>query len=157
MKKLMVFLTVAALLFQGVLARADNTIGDAALFIKNALDSTSPLSFWVGDAEQPPTFYFHMLHQQWHAGGNTIQTAGTRLLGCTAPIIGTIFEVASGYLPSWNASQYRYRVLVSPPPPGGVVTVAAEGTVQQGECAPSVEAQKQFLYVLFPMDKRDPL
>lgn len=98
-----------------------------------------------------------MLPHQWQAGGNTIKSEGTKLLGCTAPVIGAIFELASGYLPTWNNTQYHYRVLVSPPPPGGAVTVAAEGTVQQGECAPSLEAQKLFLHVLFPTDKRAPL
>src|SRR5262245_58609078 len=148
MKKPLLLLIVAVLLSQMAFARADNTIHEAALFIKNAWDPAAPMAFWVGDAEHPPTFYFHMLHQQWQDGASAIKSEGTKLLGCTAPIIGTIFEVASGYLPAWNDSQYHYHVLVSPPPPGGAVTVAVEGTVHQGECAPGLEAQKLFLHVL---------
>jgi hypothetical protein len=156
-KKLTMFLAVAILLSRTSFATADNTIHEAALFIIHALDPASPVAFWVGDAANPPTFYFYMLQRQWQDGDNTIKSEGAKLLGCTAPIIGVIFDLTSGYLPTWNSSQYRYRVLVSPPPPGGAVMVATESTVQQGECAPGLEAQKLFLHLLFPTDKRDSL
>jgi len=94
-----------------------------------------------------------MLHQPWQSGSDTLKGEGTKLLGCVAPVIGTMLQLAAERLPVWNNSHYRYRVMVSPPPPGGVVIVAAEGIVQQGECLPNLEAQRRFLHILFSTDK----
>jgi hypothetical protein len=43
--------------------------------------------------------------------------------------------------------------MVYPPPPGGAVTVVAEGLVKKEDCAQSLEAQRLFLDVLFPEAK----
>ena len=156
MTKRSMFLAVAVWLSLVSFAMADTT-HEAALFIKNAMDPASPIAFWAGDADNPPTFYFHMLHQPWQAGSDPIRSEGAKLLGCVAPIVGVIFQLTTVHLPAWNDSSYSYRVMVSPPPPGGATMVAAEGTVQQGECALDVEAQKLFLHILFPTDKRHAL
>jgi hypothetical protein len=153
MKERILVLVCSVLLSVASFANAEDPVHEVALFMKNALDFAAPVAYWIGDAEHPPTFYFHMLHQPWQTGNDAVKSEGARLLGCAAPVVGRIFDLAGGRLPEWNNSHYRYRVLVSPPPPGGAVMVAAEGVVKPEDCAPSVEAQKLFLRVLFPAEK----
>ena len=153
MQKRSVLLAGTILLSMVSFATAENTVRETALFIKSALSPASPVGYWVGDAEHPPTFYFHMLHQQWYAGTDTVRSEGTKLLGCVAPVVRTIFGLGADHTTPGNDAPYQYRITVFPPPPGGAVTVVAEDTVKKEDCAQNIEAQRLFLDIIFPEEK----
>jgi hypothetical protein len=134
--------------------RADPPVHDTALFIQNALASEAPIGYWDGDAVHPPTFFFYMRHEQWQAGTDLLRRDGAMLLGCVAPVLGARFGLGAFHLSARNRASYHYQIKVVSPPPGGITTLVAEGRVDAGECAPSRDAQKQFLDILVPEEHR---
>jgi hypothetical protein len=135
-------------------AMPENTVRETALFIQHALAPGYPMGFWIGDAETPPTFFFYMCYQEWQAASETLRSEGTRLLGCTAPTIGTALGLAVAHTPAGAAPHYRYRIKVLPQPPSAAVTLVAEGMGTQSECSRSIEAHRLFLDILFSEDTR---
>jgi hypothetical protein len=157
MKKCIMLFACSVVLSIVFFANAANGLRETALFTKDALDPESPIGFWIGDAEHPPTFSFYMQHQQWYAANATMQGEAAKLLGCVAPMFGVRSGLGAVQGLAENGSPYRYRVLVLPPPPGGAVTAAAENRVTQGECRLSLEEQKLLVDVFFSAEKRQTL
>ena len=131
---------------------ADPPVRDTALFMKNALASHAPMSYWSGDADHPPTFFFYMRHAPWQAGSDVLRRVGVTLLGCVAPVLAARFGLGAPHPLAWDRSAYHYRIEVLAPTPGGTTTLVAEGRVDKEGCAQSLEVQQQFLAVLFPQE-----
>jgi hypothetical protein len=133
-------------------AMPENTAHKTARFIQNALAPGYPMGFWIGDAENPATFFSYMRYQEWHAASETMRSEGTRLLGCAAPMIGTVLGLAVAHTPAEAAPYHGYRIKVLPQPPSAAVILVAEGMVTQSECSQGIEAQRLFLDILFSED-----
>jgi len=60
---------------------------EAALFIRNALDASSPFGYWHGSKAASPTIFFYMEHQVWHSDSAVMRDAGAKLLSCVANVL----------------------------------------------------------------------
>jgi hypothetical protein len=149
MKGSILLLVCLALLWMVLCAAAEDDVHETAQFMKNAWDPEGPIGYWGGDAEHPPTFFLYMRYQPWYAGSTTVRREGVTLLGCIAPIIRTLVGLGGASLPTEPDAPYAYRIKVLPRPQGGIATTVAEGLVQPGDCAPSREAQRLLLHLLF--------
>ncbi len=143
-------LTLSLLLLMALLAitaSANQTEREAALFIRNALDESTPFSYWSGGETASPTIFFYMEPRAWNDGNAVMRHEGKKLLSCVADLIGLSLD--KGAEPGSNASEHprRYRILVNPRPPGGGTQLVAEGLAQQSAC-PKGREQEVILRLL---------
>ncbi|ETW92160.1 MAG: hypothetical protein ETSY1_44875 [Candidatus Entotheonella factor] len=129
-------------------AIAGQTEREAALFIRNALDSSSPFSYWHGGKTASPTIYFYMQHRAWNEGNHVMRHEGTKLLSCVASLLGTTLRDGTKLIPAAAAAPHRYRILINPRPPGGGTQLAAEGLAQSQVC-PKGHEQELILRLLW--------
>ncbi|PON13641.1 hypothetical protein C2W62_33290 [Candidatus Entotheonella serta] len=89
------FLTLAISLFVFTAslvpsASAGQTEREAALFIRNALDATTPYSYWSAIEAKTPTIFFYMQHRVWHDGSPIMRHEGKKLLSCVASMLSAL-------------------------------------------------------------------
>ncbi len=113
---------------------AEQTSREAALFIRNAFDTSSPFSYWSGDETDAPTIFFYMAHQPWHNGSDAIQREGAKLLRCVAGLLSASMTRTAKPISITPDPTHHYRILINPLPPGGGTELAAEGIAQRDGC-----------------------
>lgn len=113
---------------------AGQTAREAALFVRNAFDASSPFSYWNGGENHSPTIYFYMAHRPWHNGSDVRQREGTKILRCVAGLLSASMNDAAKPISTTPNPPHRYRILINPLPPGGGTQLAAEGIVQRDGC-----------------------
>jgi hypothetical protein len=120
---------------------------EAALFIRNALDVSSPFGYWHGGKTESPTIFFYMEPQAWHNGSATMRDAGIKLLSCVANLLINSLKNQTDFISPVSGYPYRYRILLNPSPPGGGTQLAAEGLAEVGAC-PKGHEQELILRLL---------
>ncbi|PON13527.1 hypothetical protein C2W62_33880 [Candidatus Entotheonella serta] len=134
-------------------ATAGQTEREAALFIRNALDESTPFSYWSGGESAAPTIFFYMEHRAWNDGNAVMRHEGKKLLSCVADLLSTSLGKRAKPVSTEAALPRRYRILVNPLPPGGGTQLAAEGLAQRTAC-PKGREQEVILRLL--MSKANP-
>ncbi len=129
------------------------TTREAALFVRNAFDASSPFSYWSGDETDAPTIYFYMEHQPWHSGSDVMRREGTKILSCVAGLLSASLNDATKPISTSPDLSHRYRILINPRPPGGGTQLAAEGTAQRDGCP---EGREQDLILKLLMSESNP-
>lgn len=114
--------------------KAKHTTREAALFVRNAFDTSSPFSYWSGGESHSPTIYFYMAHQPWHNGSADMQREGAKILRCVAGLLSASIDDGAKPISTAANSPHRFRILINPLPPGGGTQLAAEGVVQRDGC-----------------------
>jgi hypothetical protein len=156
MQRGFLILTLALLFFTlpfAMTTSAEQIEREAALFIRNALDASSPFGYWHGSKTESPTIFFYMEHQAWHRGSTVMRDASTKLLSCVANLLIISLKHEAGSISTTSGHPYRYRVLLNPLPPGGGTQLAAEGLAEPGTCP---KGGKQDLILRLLMSKSNP-
>ncbi len=128
-------------------ASAGQTEREAALFIRNALDTSTPFSYWTGGETASPTVFFYLDHRVWNSGSRVMQYEGTKLLSCVADLLGVTLGKETKPVSADPSQPRRYRILINPRPPGGGTQLAAEGLAQRTAC-PKGHEQEVILRLL---------
>jgi hypothetical protein len=84
-------------------ALANPLVYATTLFLKNAWASEAPMSYWSGNAEHLPTF-FYLRPKPWQAGTDRLHRDGTMLLGGVAPVLMARFGLGGPDLLARNGS-----------------------------------------------------
>ncbi|ETX04101.1 hypothetical protein [Candidatus Entotheonella palauensis] len=133
-------------------ALAGPTEREAALFVRNALDTSSPFSYWHGGETASPTVYFYMQHRAWNEGSHVMRHEGKKLLSCVASLLSASLSDDAKPIAATDHPR-RYRILINPLPPGGGTQLAAEGLARSQSC-PKGREQELILHLL--MSKANP-
>jgi len=156
MQRGFLILTLALLFFTlpfALTTSAEQIEREAALFIRNALDASSPFGYWHGSKTESSTIFFYMEYQAWHRGSTVMRDASTKLLSCVANLLIISLKNEAGSVSTTSGHPYRYRILVNPLPPGGGTQLAAEGLAEPGACP---KGREQDLILRLLMSKSNP-